>query len=273
MDFAFPYPRRLTRKTRGKDNSDFFLLYSMAPDVIELLRVQPEGESLMKAKLFLGWALVCSALAGCGFVRSGPSASERLDRELMAHRMMASMDITFVKFDYETVKTWAAQYYPGEEGANLARVLLDDGYWEKKSFAKTHCVKWEKPIIPHPSCQKDEIGIEPSNETREYISFIKSQARQIQQGRLTVEEADYRILAKGNEIKQRFTEEFAAAERTKQMRKQTPALERGQTIIINQPPPIPDYSQPQPQFSGPNPHELIMRCQGRAVDFVTGRCM
>ncbi|MDP2601781.1 MAG: hypothetical protein Q8S00_04210 [Deltaproteobacteria bacterium] len=28
-----------------------------------------------------------------------------------------------------------------------------------------------------------------------------------------------------------------------------------------------------PSFTGPNPHEAIMRCGGRAVDFVTGRCM
>jgi hypothetical protein len=226
----------------------------------------------MKATLFLGWALVCLALAGCGLVRTGPSASERLDRELTMHRLMASMATKSVKIYYVTAKSTIARDYPDQEGAYLARLLLDDRYWETLSLEKTRCVKSEeKPIIPYPSCQKDEIGIGPYDEAREYLSFIKSQARQIQQSRLTVEEADYRILAKGNEIEQRFKEEFAAAERKEEMQKQTRALERRQTIIINQPPPIPDYSQPQ--FTGPNPHELIMRCQGRAVDFVTGRCM
>jgi hypothetical protein len=125
------------------------------------------------------------------------------------------------------------------------------------------CEIRRKAHLPYLSCQKDEIGFGPYDEPREYLAFIKSQARQIQQGRLTVEEADYRILAKGNEIEQRFKEEFAAAERKQQM-------QRRRTITIDQPPPIPNYSQPQ--FTGPNAHELIMRCQG-AVDFVTGRCI
>src|SRR5262245_61291399 len=217
----------------------------------------------MKSTLFLGLAIVCSALTGCGLARTGPSANERLDRELMLRRLMASMATTEVKSYYVTAKRWIARDYPDQEAAYLAVLLLDDRYWESLSLEKTRCVKSE-PIIPYPSCQKDEIAIGPSDEAREYLAFIKSQARQIQQGKLTVEEADYRILAKGNEIEQRFRDEFAAAERTKQMRKQT------QPYIINQPPPIPNYSQPQ--SSGPNPHELIMRCQG-AVDFVTGRCM
>jgi hypothetical protein len=37
------------------------------------------------------------------------------------------------------------------------------------------------------------------------------------------------------------------------------------------PSPLPNLGAPRPL--GPDPNELIMRCGGRAVDFVTGRCM
>jgi hypothetical protein len=184
-----------------------------------ILRIQPKkGKIAMKATSFLGLVLVCSALAGCGLVRTGPSANERLDRELTMQRLMASNATKSVKISYVTAKNMTARDYSDQEGAYLVAILLDDRYWETLSLEKTLCVKSEeKPIIPYPSCQKDEIGIGPYDEAREYLSFIKSQARQIQQGRLTVEEADYRILAKGNEIEQRFKEEFAAAERKQQM--------------------------------------------------------
>lgn len=59
---------------------------------------------------------------------------------------------------------------------------------------------------------------------------------------------------------------------TEEQKANLPVLkqEGGTTIVV------PDRS-PQPilqgPVSGPNPNELIMRCGGRAVDFVTGRCM
>ena len=63
-------------------------------------------------------------------------------------------------------------------------------------------IRRKSPLSLIPLAKKDEIGIGLYDEAREYLSFIKSQARQIQQSRLTLEEADYRILAKGNEIEQ-----------------------------------------------------------------------
>jgi hypothetical protein len=80
----------------------------------------------MKATLFLGLALVCSALAGCGLVRTGPSASERLDRELTMHRLMASNATKSVKISYVTAKSMTARDYSDQEGAYLVAILLDD---------------------------------------------------------------------------------------------------------------------------------------------------
>lgn len=144
--------------------------------------------------------LLITGLYGCS-MRSADRPLT-LQEQRVADRLLASFEVQLAQSVYLDVKEETAAQRPEIYPEFVAEYTLR-GFPTKGDSSKALEQAFTQP------------------EAKEYMSFMKAQVRRWQRNEISWEEVDHQIIAKGNEIKRRFEEEFSREAQLKELKNQT----------------------------------------------------
>jgi hypothetical protein len=176
-----------------------------------------------------GLLLLVVIFAGCELHRA-PTLLEEVEAKYMADRMMASFEVRHLQTKYQVMNDYVKTNLPHSYPAVVAGYIFLDLSIEGIRAAIKDPDNVSTLPVPFPD------RVQPKyDEGREYLAFMKSQMMNWAEKEVSWQEADYRVIAKGNETNRRFKEEFASKGRQQELEKQTRALEalsRQRPILI-----------------------------------------